>query len=415
LTIAMPSSLRPPPSQDPAELGEAVDLDLDKKRRILDLYGRLDLTSYYELLGVPLDADKKAIKAAYYKLAPEFHPDSYFRKNLGSFKPKIEAIFTRVTLAHDVLTVRQRRAEYDAYLEQTTQNRSIADALASAGVEARAVEEAIEQSVRAAAPPPMDGGTAAPGATPAQRSPLSVDQRKAILARKLAGQSFSKLARPRVDGAPISTPQPAPYTPPEAQKAAAETLRARYEAAKVEAMRGRIAAYRKTAEEAVVTNDFAKAANAYRIAAHLAPDDAALQERAAEVQKLAAAALAAGYLKQGAYEENEGRWADASLSYSRAVEGRPDDAFAHERAAFAMIKAGSNPRRAVELSRRAVELQPQSPDTHVTLARAYLHAGFGVSALAELDRALAAGPLDAQHKQIVAELREQAHRLNKLG
>ena len=410
----MPSSLLPPPSQDPAELAEEVDLDLDRKRRILDLHGQLDVASYYDLLGVPLDADKKQIKAAYYKLAPEFHPDSYFRKNLGSFKPKIEAIFTRVTLAHDVLTAKQRRAEYDAYLEQATQNRSIADALATAEQEARAVEEAIEQSVRAAAPLLQDGATPTPP-PPVSRAPLSVDQRKAILARKLTGQSFSKLARPRADGAPASAPPPPVYTPPEAQRAAAETLKARYEAAKAEAMRGRIAAYRKTAEEAVAANDFAKAANAYRIAAHLAPDDAALIERATEVQRLAAAALAAGYLKQGAYEENEGRWADASLSYSRAVEGRPDDAFAHERAAFAMTKAGSNPRRAVELARRAVELQPQSPDTHVTLARAYLHAGFGVSALAELDRALAAGPLDAQHKQIVAELREQAHRLNKLG
>lgn len=407
----MPSSLRPPSSQDPAELAEEVDLDLEKKRRILDLYGRLDLTSYYELLGVPFDADRKQIKAAYYKLAPEFHPDSYFRKNLGSFKPKIEAIFTRITLAHDVLTAKQRRAEYDAYLEQASQNRSIADALATAEQEARAVEEAIEESVRAAAPLMQDGATPAP---PASRAPLSVDQRKAILARKLAGQGFARIARPRADGAPASVPPPV-YTPPEAQKAAAETLKARYEAARAEAMRARIAAYRKAAEEAVAANDFAKAANAYRIAAHLAPDDAALIERAAEVQKLAAAALAAGYLKQGAYEENEGRWAEASLSYSRAVEGRPDDAFAHERAAFAMIKAGTNARRAVELARRAVELQPQSPDTHITLARAYLHAGFGVSALAELDRALAAGPLDAQHKQIVAGLREQAHRLNKLG
>jgi tetratricopeptide (TPR) repeat protein len=180
-------------------------------------------------------------------------------------------------------------------------------------------------------------------------------------------------------------------------------------------VRSRIAAYRKTAEDAVVANDFAKAANAYRIAAHLAPDDVGLIERAAEVQKLAAAALAAGYLKQGAYEEHEGRWADASLSYVRAAEGRPDDAFAHERAAFAMIKAGSNARRAVELARRAVEIQPQSPDNHITLARAFLAASFAVSAVAELDRALAAGPLDAQHKQIVAELRDQAHRMSKLG
>ena len=40
------------------------------------------------------------------------------------------------------------------------------------------------------------------------------------------------------------------------------------------------------------------------------------------MKKLAAAALSDGYLKQARYEENDGRWAEASLSYSRAVEGR---------------------------------------------------------------------------------------------
>jgi curved DNA-binding protein CbpA len=414
------SSLRPPPSlgpSDPPELSEEVDLDLEKKRRILDLFTRLDDLSYYELLGVPETGDKKQIKAAYYKLAPEFHPDSYFRKNLGSFKAKIEAIFTRLTLAHDVLTVKQRRAEYDEYMAQALANRSIADALAHAEQEARAVAEAIEQSARAAsggsAPErPADDVSPSPGSV---RSALTPDQRRAILARKLAGQSFSKLApRSRPEPAKGSTPAPAPDTP-EMKRAAAEALRVRYEAAKLEAVRARIGAYRQQAEEAIAQKDFAKAANAYRVAAHLAPDDAGLQRRCEEVQKLASAALAAGYLKQAAYEENEGRWADSSLSYSRAAEGRPDDPFAHERAANATIKAGGSARRAVEYARRAVELAPQNPESHITLARSYIAAGFAVSALGELDRALAAGPMDAQHKQIVAELREQAHRLQKLG
>lgn len=413
-----PNTLAPPPSStllDPPELHEEVELDLEKKRRILDLFQRIDDLSYYELLGVPESSDKKQIKAAYYKLAPEFHPDSYFRKNLGSYKAKIEAIFTRLTLAHDVLTVKQRRAEYDAYMEQALQNRSIADALAHADDEARAVAEAIEQTARAAS------GTTAREAPPLEaapapsRAPLSADQRRAILARKLAGQSFSKLApRTRPEPPPAPAAPAAPETP-EQKRAAAEALRVRYEAAKQEALRGRIQSYRRDAEEAIARQDFAKAANAYRVAAHLAPDDVSLQKRCEEVQKLAAQELAAGYLKQAAYEEHEGRWADASLSYSRAIEGRPDDAFAHERAAFTTIKAGGSARRAVEYARRAVELSPQNPEHRITLARSYIGAGFGVSALAELDRALAAGPMDAQHKQIVAELREQAHRLQKLG
>ena len=53
-------------------------------------------------------ADKKAIKDAYYVLAAEYHPDRYFRKRLGTFKSKMEAVFNRLTVAHDTLT---RKAE----------------------------------------------------------------------------------------------------------------------------------------------------------------------------------------------------------------------------------------------------------------------------------------------------------------
>ncbi|MBK8253710.1 MAG: DnaJ domain-containing protein [Polyangiaceae bacterium] len=404
-----PSSLRPPSLHDPPELLEEVDLDLERKRRIFDLYARLDDVSYYELLGVPEVSEKKVIKGAYYKLAPEFHPDSYFRKNLGTFKPKIEAIFTRLTLAHDVLTSRQRRAEYDSYLEQTLQNRSIADALSHADAEARAVVEQIEQTARAIAPAPLQAPV------PSSRAPLSIDERRAILARKLAGGNIGRLGpRPKME----STPPPPPVQvndSPEAKRAAAEALRVRFEAAKAEALRSRIATYRRNAEEAIVQNDYAKAANAYRVAAHLAPEDVELQNRCEEVQRLAASALAAGYLKQAAYEEREGRWAEASLSYTRAAEGRPDDAVAHERAANATVRAGGSARRAIEYARRAVELDPKNPECHITLARAFIAAGFAVSAIAELDRALAVGPLDAQHKATANELREQAHRLQKLG
>ena len=45
---------------------------------------------------IRVDAEKKQIKSAYYALAPEFHPDKYFRKRLGSYKRKIEAIFNLI-------------------------------------------------------------------------------------------------------------------------------------------------------------------------------------------------------------------------------------------------------------------------------------------------------------------------------
>jgi hypothetical protein len=82
---------------DPAELDEAVDIDLARRRRILDLYYRLDQLNHYQLFGVDPTVDKKAIKGAYFEVVNVFHPDRYFGKNVGSFKPKLEKVFARLT------------------------------------------------------------------------------------------------------------------------------------------------------------------------------------------------------------------------------------------------------------------------------------------------------------------------------
>jgi predicted Zn-dependent protease len=73
--------------------------------------------------------------------------------------------------------------------------------------------------------------------------------------------------------------------------------------------------------------------------------------------------------------------------------------------AFTTFKAGTNPRRAVEFARRAIELDPRKPEFRVTLARTYAGAGLGKSAHAELDRALELAPKDAKIQALVSTAR----------
>ena len=81
---------------DPQMLQEECDLDLDQRKRVLDLFFALEDNDYYTLLGIPKDADKKGIKKAYYEVALPMHPDKFFRKNLASFKPRMEAVFAKL-------------------------------------------------------------------------------------------------------------------------------------------------------------------------------------------------------------------------------------------------------------------------------------------------------------------------------
>lgn len=62
---------------------------------------------YYEVLGVPRDADGKEIKKAFHRLALKYHPDR-------SEEPDAEERFKEAAEAYAVLSDPQKRAEYDA-------------------------------------------------------------------------------------------------------------------------------------------------------------------------------------------------------------------------------------------------------------------------------------------------------------
>ena len=64
---------------------------------------------YYEVLGVPRDADETRIKKAFRGLARELHPD------VNGHDPEAEAKFKEAAEAYEVLSDAERRRTYDAY------------------------------------------------------------------------------------------------------------------------------------------------------------------------------------------------------------------------------------------------------------------------------------------------------------
>jgi molecular chaperone DnaJ len=66
---------------------------------------------YYDILGVPRNADEADIKKAYRKLAMKHHPD----RNQGDGAQASEAKFKEANEAYEMLTDPQKRAAYDQY------------------------------------------------------------------------------------------------------------------------------------------------------------------------------------------------------------------------------------------------------------------------------------------------------------
>jgi curved DNA-binding protein CbpA len=398
--------------EEEAALAEEVDLEVEIRRRVLVVHRGLDQVDHYALLGVAPTADKKALKRAYYDLAAKFHPDKYFRKSLGSFKPKMEAIFGRITQAHDTLTDREQRAEYDAYLDERRRSRSIEDLLADAMAEVSRAQANVEREVSATEGAPPTPVSASPAPTSGPPTPAitsstmrTVDpavRREALARRLLGGRSLGS-----VSSAPPGSRTPSSPTVPSTTDAMA-ALRRRYEERRSMAQISQARKYSANADAALAAGDVVAAANAYRVATTLAPSDEDIARRAEEAQSRADGILAETYTKQAGYEEKNGQWTEAARSWVRVAKARPDDATPHERGANALVKAGGDLHEAARLAQRACVLLPGSAPYRVTLANVYLAAGLMRNARRELETAAQLAPHDGTIQAMLTQVGKSA-------
>lgn len=96
--------------------GRAAEL----REEVLDLHGRLDSITLYEVLGLGRDASRADVKRAYVKAAKRLHPDAVAREGLDDVKDEANALFARIGHAHSVLSDPDERERYDAELEGDT-------------------------------------------------------------------------------------------------------------------------------------------------------------------------------------------------------------------------------------------------------------------------------------------------------
>ena len=383
---------------DPRELDEAVDLSADQKKRILDLYYRLEDMDHYTLLGVGKDSDKKTVKRSYFELASVMHPDRYFKKNLGSFKGKMEQLFGRVTEAHDTLVDAAKRLDYDAYLDEvaTTKGmeamfeRAIEETRRSANgaaAAAAALRDSVPSSERSSSPGPPPSAEAPK--LPQGPSAAELQARREALAKRLLG------------GNSVRPPAAAKSLPPETANPlrysntgdAMDALKRRYEERIDNATSNQAKKYVKAAEDALSKNDVVAAASSLNIATKFAPDDVALAMRYQEVRNEADKLLCESYVKQATYEERSHHWHEAARTWQKVTKIRVGDPKANAHAAHCLLKSEKGDlHQAAEHAKVAVTAEPAVLENHVTLAEIYFKAGKMASAKRSAETGLALDP-----------------------
>jgi tetratricopeptide (TPR) repeat protein len=340
---------------------DTCELDAALCTRIDTLLLSLSTATLYALLDVPRDANKKAIKRAYFELAAGLHPDRHFRKRLGLYKAKLSTVFVRITAAHDTLIDPVKRAAYDATLP----------------------------------PPPVPK----PAPEPARRKPSTIRMPRVPVFRTVPPDAPNPSKRHTDPPARAAPTAPAAMPPPDALK--------RFFADKVgKAGRDRARVFVDAADGARASGNFASAAQHYELALQ-ACGSPEIQAALDEVRNDARQQTHARDVKRANSAEKEAHWDEAVVRYGKAYDAVPTAQVA-ERLAHALCMQGTDPRRAVKMAEDAVLREPSCVLYRVTLGWACVDAGLWARAKGESDRALAAAPRDEGALALAARLKAKA-------
>ena len=325
-------------------------------------YGRLG-NNHYELLGVSSDADRPTIRAAYFEQMKRFHPDVYWDRDLGLYRPRIEEIFRRLTTAFEVLCDGPRRAAYDQTLE------------ALRAPPSKATNDVVRVTTTGIHRRPVELDAVAPK----RPTPLSLEAPRVAAKTPVA-------PRPAVDVGGVDERVPKEITLQSLMRSRSEHL--------AKQRRDRVSEIEERIKQAEVRNDAAEALTLLREAAALAPHDASIAERLQQAELASSGVAFERYRNLARICEKDKRWDAAVEAWIRASSERPSEVALLLAVVNASCEGLIDLPRAADYARRATAAEPKNADAFAALGRVFFLAGRLASARGAVESALR---IDAKH------------------
>jgi Arc/MetJ-type ribon-helix-helix transcriptional regulator len=336
-----------PVAENDARLEPTIDIPLAQQRRLLAVRDNLRRIEHFELLGLdPID-DPKAIRRAYHIVSRGFHPDTWYGKNIGNFRPVLDDLFRRTRASFELLgDPTRRQALVEAHRSKTHGQQ----ALRSSAEQARALEQREAEKRQA--------------------------ERVEAEARATQAAKEAREARDRE-----------------------RRLRQRDRGSLVREQQGRH--YATEAKAAFEAGRFGNAASLYRLAMGMVPDEPKYEQHWRDALEKARHERAESAHGRALEHKAAGRIAEAARCFAEAADAEASLRNATDAAA---ALGDREPQRARAFALLALEAlanaqhRGESPDertqvrTHLVCARAFLAAGQVHSARQQAERAHAIAP-----------------------
>ena len=321
-------TVTPVPADDP-RVDRSLGLGVDDQRWLLALEDRLEQLTPFELLELRPTHDLKVVRGAFRDASRRLHPDAYHGRELGRFRGLLSMLFGRAKAAHAALQSEEIRAP-------------LVEAAEAARAERRRLARLRAEQQQAA--------LEAAEARRRRREQEAEAERRASLAEQRAERERERLAA---------------------------------------VVQAKVAEYLQAAADAEAMENYARAANNYRLAMELHPHDAELRARWAETRTIARRRRAKDAFARACTFVEAGHPHDAVPLFLEAADADPT--VAHLAHAADAVRE-HDPPRARDLAMGALRLlsegehgdAPLRPsvvaDLRLMIGRAFLAAGQAESA-----------------------------------
>ncbi len=277
--------------------------------------------THYDVLEIDQSAPKVEVDKAYKDLVRIWHPDGFFRRDLGEWKAALDENFGRLTEAHETLMNDSKRSAYDRELRRKglvpvpRPSKSIMEPPREEVIEFRRKGATVEIV-------PSRGGS-----TPTVASPPPAPK----FLRDLKDQVAQRMAKARV--------------------------------------------YFEGGKESAAAANWPQAENNFYLATRYDPGNPEYVEAHKNAVSHSRVGRVAMCIQQGDTAASYGRFKEAIASYQKACEFEPTNGTAYFKLGQLLMSTEDDLRGAVTAWRKAAQLEPRNVAYHWALAEAYEKAG----------------------------------------